>query len=677
MRPYKVEHLMDSPDESPEDVFELTGVLVHSGTAESGHYYSFIRERPSTGDKENWVEFNDDCVSPWDPSPECMGESCFGGLDYRSSVDGNNLRFDKTWSAYMLFYQRSSVLDQQKQTLERSRLLSAVRLPIPPRLANHITMENELLMRKYCLYDPSHAVLVTKMLSNIKQINGGQCSPSHGLEKLALTTALNHLDQVIARTKDLPDFPHFTLAVRQICQSCAECSRDYLEWFCDCPETLRHLLVRNPDALVRNDTAASILSALNKVKSDAAYAYGFGDDEDSSDELEGGDPQLIQRVVKCINKLWDIFHTNCRAWPEYFGLLFSISKMGKLESALLLDTGFLRKTLDIVSADQLLPLGQQYIRMLNIISKRIPTRPVSFDGVISLLQTLMKTCDPSLELAADNEPRLELALSGSPIPFTVTERHMLIQHWTRTEAHILTEKLLQINQNHSATKTIIVDLMHWRMPLDHNIYQAIAHGIRKGISSIASGPFLRAALIYCEESEEEKAIPFMIQHVSKVAYHVDSAEGKDFLQFFKDVLDLPANKSETPQEDILKLVIENVIYWGPGLLTYYDSSIRLETETFIREMILNQDVDIASGASEEEIENSNLIVATARRLGVACLEYLQDTYIRQRQQAVRATLLNIHVVIDACAEFFDENSKDPITRRFIEQRASTFFHPKG
>lgn len=37
--------------------FRLAGVLVHSGTAESGHYYSYVREG------ERWWEFNDSVVS--------------------------------------------------------------------------------------------------------------------------------------------------------------------------------------------------------------------------------------------------------------------------------------------------------------------------------------------------------------------------------------------------------------------------------------------------------------------------------------------------------------------------------------------------------------------------------------------------------------------------------------
>lgn len=33
------------PDELPEQWFELVGVVVHSGQANAGHYYSFIKER--------------------------------------------------------------------------------------------------------------------------------------------------------------------------------------------------------------------------------------------------------------------------------------------------------------------------------------------------------------------------------------------------------------------------------------------------------------------------------------------------------------------------------------------------------------------------------------------------------------------------------------------------------
>ncbi|KAL2064045.1 hypothetical protein VTL71DRAFT_4539 [Oculimacula yallundae] len=663
MRPYKVEHLNNEPD-TPEDMFELVGVLVHSGTAESGHYYSFVRERPSTGDNESWVEFNDECVSSWDPSR--MEGACFGGPDYHGPTDNNNNPYDKSWSAYMLFYQRSTVLVDQKQILERSGLTSPVRLPVPQRLSNHIAMENELLMRKYCLFDPSHAAFVSKMLANIKNINGGTCSTSHTLEKLALTASLHHLDQVFARTKDTPDFPSIMIFLKQICQSCAECSRDYLEWFCDFPDALKQLLIRNPDGLIRHEIAMSILAALAKVKADASYAYGFGDDDDSIDDLEIGDPQLIQRLVKALARLWEIFHANARAWPEYFGLLASIAQMGKLEATVLLDAGYLQKTLEMISADHLLPLGPQYSRMLNILSKRLANRPVSFDAVLTLMYKLMITCDPAETPVEDGEDRLELAMSKAPIPYSEAERGYLIQHWTKNHVHILLEKVLYLRQNPEVTKNILIRLLDWPESLDLNIFHTITAGIKKGNSSMSCAPFLRAAYIYCEHSKNPKSWSQMVAFVTKMTPKFDNGEGAAVLQFFEEVFDHSIADPDFSADDFLKFYFDHLVFWAPHLLTDYESSVRTDTEEFIQKHLLQDGPDYDFGAEEEDLEKAKIFIAAARKLGFSCLEHLQHNYLRNRQQAVRAALINIQAVAESCGAFFDFNEKDDDTRRFYD-----------
>lgn len=67
-------------------VYELAGVLVHSGTSDSGHYYSFIRERrvDVPGGGRGWLHFNDTLVEPFDESniPTC----CFGGVEPSAQV---------------------------------------------------------------------------------------------------------------------------------------------------------------------------------------------------------------------------------------------------------------------------------------------------------------------------------------------------------------------------------------------------------------------------------------------------------------------------------------------------------------------------------------------------------------------------------------------------------------
>jgi len=67
-------------EEQKHDQFEyhLVGVLVHSGSADSGHYYSYIKERnPRSPHFGKWFEFNDTTVREFDLKN--LRAECFGG----------------------------------------------------------------------------------------------------------------------------------------------------------------------------------------------------------------------------------------------------------------------------------------------------------------------------------------------------------------------------------------------------------------------------------------------------------------------------------------------------------------------------------------------------------------------------------------------------------------------
>lgn len=82
--------------------------LYFSGTADGGHYYSFIKDR-TAGSRDKWFLFNDAEVKPFDPNQ--IAAECFGGemtsKTYDSVTDKfMDFSFEKTNSAYMLFYER-------------------------------------------------------------------------------------------------------------------------------------------------------------------------------------------------------------------------------------------------------------------------------------------------------------------------------------------------------------------------------------------------------------------------------------------------------------------------------------------------------------------------------------------------------------------------------------------
>lgn len=70
-------------------------MLVHSGSAESGHYYSFIR------DAEKWYEFNDNVVTEFNITN--LKAETFGGEESTSRGDWDGAS-SRSKNAYLLFY---------------------------------------------------------------------------------------------------------------------------------------------------------------------------------------------------------------------------------------------------------------------------------------------------------------------------------------------------------------------------------------------------------------------------------------------------------------------------------------------------------------------------------------------------------------------------------------------
>ena len=80
------------------------------GEANSGHYYSYINNRDSD-DLNEWFEFNDAVVSPFDI--DNLDEKAFGGVSKLVFTDENGQQetatTEKAANAYMLIYERKQM----------------------------------------------------------------------------------------------------------------------------------------------------------------------------------------------------------------------------------------------------------------------------------------------------------------------------------------------------------------------------------------------------------------------------------------------------------------------------------------------------------------------------------------------------------------------------------------
>eukprot|EP00934_Nitzschia_sp_Nitz4_P006718 Nitzschia sp. Nitz4//scaffold30_size153850//93671//103110//NITZ4_002785-RA/size153850-augustus-gene-0.62-mRNA-1//1//CDS//3329547285//6708//frame0 len=87
--------------------YKLAGVLVHAGVAQGGHYYSFIKDR-SPGTSPKWYRFDDEDVTPFDPS--LIEVECFGGKVKKETKWPNGqvhtVESEQFANALMLFYEK-------------------------------------------------------------------------------------------------------------------------------------------------------------------------------------------------------------------------------------------------------------------------------------------------------------------------------------------------------------------------------------------------------------------------------------------------------------------------------------------------------------------------------------------------------------------------------------------
>ena len=390
MAPYNVESLSNPQIPSLSDMFELVGVLVHSGTAESGHYYSYVRERPTSRSAfDSWVQFNDIDVSAFDSQriPDC----CYGGVELASS-----LRLSKSHNAYMLFYQRVTSIKQFETRYDNHDAANPVRLPFDSATHAVIDVQNRNTIRSYCLQDPSHARFMRLMLERMQWGTNEQCSGNHNTEDKMIRQSLNYIQQVSCRFKEMPEFDSTSRLLQDYAQQCFNCASQVASFFAD-PDisnndvreesVLRSAILRNPSTSVRRAFASMLCEALRNMRKVA---------KNEDVEIEQGTSREMQyrkTCTSCIGNLaepWADLHKFGRAWNDYFDLLSRLTRFGTWEAGVILQGGFLEKIVEVIWADgrhDPMELRSKYESYVNLREKG---RIFGLSGLIAFLSTILE-----------------------------------------------------------------------------------------------------------------------------------------------------------------------------------------------------------------------------------------------------------------------------------------------
>ncbi|XP_017073329.2 probable ubiquitin carboxyl-terminal hydrolase FAF isoform X5 [Drosophila eugracilis] len=192
--------------------YELTGIVVHSGQASGGHYFSYILSKNPGNGKCQWYKFDDGEVTECKMhEDEEMKAQCFGG-DYMGEIYDNNLkrmqyrRQKRWWNAYMLFYTRCDQTPVQYEPSVEQLSLTESRnmvLPLPKPIERSVRHQNIRFLHSRSIFSVEFFNFIKKLVScNIPSARSDKITPAaEELSLLGVQLASQFLFHTGFRTK--------------------------------------------------------------------------------------------------------------------------------------------------------------------------------------------------------------------------------------------------------------------------------------------------------------------------------------------------------------------------------------------------------------------------------------------------------------------------------------------
>ena len=614
MAPYTVEHLSEPDKQVDSDLFELVGVLVHSGTAESGHYYSFIRERPSSkmaGD--SWVQFNDSEVCAFDSSR--LADCCFGGNDYASAMP-----YPKMYSAYMLFYQRKESIKNLEAEFPNRSAAQPVRLPLTLERNRYLTQENELFVRAYCAQDPSHARFVRQVLERTCWGQDRHCSLEHVSEAKALHIALDYMQQVSCRFKDLPEVVETLKLVSDAVGSCPSCAEEVIAWFCE-DANFRDIVLRNHSANIRNMFGFLLTNSLRMLKeNEIAPALGQLHARPRKISYQRRSEQVIAMLKHLLDNIWRYQ----KAVDDFFRVTSRISMHGKAEARGLLQDGFLEVPLEIIWTEDHFENKKMRKKYGHYISLREKGRNISLSGMIGLMSELLNRVKVD-EMVPGRSQNSEEYYGG-------------LEHMSDTEQHYTkpvgsqignggvfdwVHKIICWQSNLPAIRTI-VDRLAKSAVTAPILANTLALGLGADTVPMAAH-FLDSTEIFINVCAQHTLVTQLVKESLETVDSINGHCGKEFLDFVQRLSKTVNEAVNWEQPKFESMVARSANVWAPTLLVHPDDHLHYnvgeDTTNFLNEILFSPLQTEESPATKERLTRCTRLLATA------CIDHIKRFFL--------------------------------------------------
>jgi len=356
--------------------YELCGVQVHYGTANQGHYYSFIKNR--SGDHENdttWFEFNDALVRKWDIRD--LEVDCFGGAsNYDTWTKASMYQKDQISNAYLLFYDRvkpklnipqemenkASSLDAAmvamkaaakfKGTVVKAEAAHTLKTgALPSNVFQEVWHDNNKFSFDRQIYHEDFFNFVTSFFQSSRgslEANGKLLSD---FGKSCLDWGTSFMFDIIAHAFDNECFPEIMTQLRAMYSWDAAACEEFLDSAVENNMSLlKDILFACQDKFVRIQFQEFIVHLISILRPTECERYNI---EETITETIDGKEHTFQRPVSVTSRFLDglltLLPESAKSWmriEQYVQIFEDIARLGGEECELLLSRRCISKLVD-------------------------------------------------------------------------------------------------------------------------------------------------------------------------------------------------------------------------------------------------------------------------------------------------------------------------------------------
>ena len=495
--------------------FELVGILVHSGTAEFGHYYSFIKDREkSSKTYSQWFQFNDHTVEPFEEKD--IPNTCFGGVETIFQYD-HTLRkkvshtVQRSGSAYMLFYQRT--------TPEPFHFdIPPIRSAIPDKIFDEINNENLQFLKDKLIFNQTYFNFISKLLLEYSNAETVDCNspldencPIFKSIKLGIIYFIKtysrakdrELTSFVTTMKKLLSIHHpgcFWLLSQSISENWAK----------------QILLICNAND-ARDAYSSMIIRGMESITPYEKDRYFEVDEEtmknDDNNEINADYVPPIYPVCKSIQfiehllSLSSIAKTKLQNLGQYFKIFVEFAKFGVQEKKYLLSRSIITRFIELYVGDDSIVLTESSNSSTYRLGEKFNV--LNIVPLVDLLSELV--C--STKLSNHKTTSLYYKLTSDQEPLTLTQSD------EKTITSIGSYKRLLFDNIHINDGALILHLVWEDLPMTEKIFKLVIQNL-----SVVDGKEsfeLLTKIMMMNDLQEERArmlLPLLLKAIDEISY---------------------------------------------------------------------------------------------------------------------------------------------------------------